>query len=83
MAFNIQARVDFRTKKRARMGIWEAMQFLNTLVDESDPDVRRPSIVLHPADVQCLDQRFSTRTSPADSRGNSARRKARVDAGNH
>src|SRR5262245_10287028 len=37
--YNIQARVDFKTKIRARMGIWEAMEMLNTLVDESDPDV--------------------------------------------
>ncbi|KAF8636970.1 hypothetical protein AX17_003131 [Amanita inopinata Kibby_2008] len=36
--FNIKARVDFKTKKRARMGIWEAMEMLNTLVDQSDPD---------------------------------------------
>jgi inositol oxygenase len=37
--FNIKSRVDFNSKKRARMGIWEAMEMLNTLVDESDPDV--------------------------------------------
>ncbi|KAF8730662.1 hypothetical protein AX14_005306 [Amanita brunnescens Koide BX004] len=36
--FNIKSRVDFNSKKRARMGIWEAMEMLNTLVDESDPD---------------------------------------------
>lgn len=40
VAFNIQARVDFRSKTRARMSVWEAMEMLNTLVDESDPDVR-------------------------------------------
>lgn len=39
VAFNIQARVDFKSKKRARMSVWEAMEMLNTLVDESDPDV--------------------------------------------
>ncbi|GLB42463.1 putative myo-inositol oxygenase [Lyophyllum shimeji] len=38
VAFNIKARVDFKTKKRARMGVWEAMEMLNTLIDESDPD---------------------------------------------
>lgn len=38
VAFNIKARVDFKNKKRARMGIWEAMEMLNTLIDESDPD---------------------------------------------
>ncbi|KAF8659508.1 hypothetical protein AX14_007549 [Amanita brunnescens Koide BX004] len=36
--FNIQARVNFRKTVRARMGIWEAMEKLNTLVDDSDPD---------------------------------------------
>ena len=40
VAFNIRARVDFKTRKRARMGVWEAMEMLNTLIDESDPDVR-------------------------------------------
>ena len=39
MAFNIKARVDFKTRKRARMGVWEAIEWLNTLIDESDPDV--------------------------------------------
>ncbi|KAH7887195.1 DUF706-domain-containing protein [Phlebopus sp. FC_14] len=36
--FNIKARVDFKSRKRARMGIWQAMEMLNTLVDDSDPD---------------------------------------------
>jgi len=26
------------------MGIWQAMEMLNTLVDESDPDVRFPDL---------------------------------------
>jgi inositol oxygenase len=39
VAFNIKARVEFKSRKRARMGVWEAMEMLNTLVDESDPDV--------------------------------------------
>jgi inositol oxygenase len=39
VAFNIQARVNFKSRRRARMGIWQAMEMLNTLVDESDPDV--------------------------------------------
>ncbi|KAF8876622.1 putative myo-inositol oxygenase [Mucidula mucida] len=38
MDFNIRARVEFRKHVRARMGIWEAMEKLNTLVDDSDPD---------------------------------------------
>ena len=53
VAFNIQARINFKSRRRARMGIWEAMEMLNTLVDESDPDVsfrvidsRCPSLTL-------------------------------------
>ena len=40
--FNIRARVEFKSRKRARMDIWQAMEMLNTLVDESDPDVCGP-----------------------------------------
>src|SRR5215211_1992175 len=29
---------DFLSLSRRQMGIWEAMEFLNTLVDDSDPD---------------------------------------------
>jgi inositol oxygenase len=29
---------EYLPRTRARMGIWEAMEFLNTLVDDSDPD---------------------------------------------
>lgn len=39
VAFNIQSRVQFNKTKRAHMSVWEAMEMLNTLVDESDPDV--------------------------------------------
>ena len=45
VAFNITARVDFKSRKRARMGIWQAMEMLNTLVDDSDPDVSSSSSV--------------------------------------
>ncbi|KAF7309153.1 hypothetical protein MKEN_01117600 [Mycena kentingensis (nom. inval.)] len=38
MEFNIRMRVNMRKTVRARMGIWEAMEKLNTLVDDSDPD---------------------------------------------
>ncbi|KAK7046336.1 inositol oxygenase [Favolaschia claudopus] len=38
MEFNIKMRVNMRKNVRARMGIWEAMEKLNTLVDDSDPD---------------------------------------------
>ena len=44
--------VDFVRSKRAqylslnkrRMGIWEAMEYLNTLIDDSDPDIDLPQI---------------------------------------
>lgn len=39
VAYNIKARVDFKSRKRARMGVWEAIELLNTLIDDSDPDV--------------------------------------------
>jgi inositol oxygenase len=38
VAYNLKARIDFKLKVRAEMGIWEAMERLNTLIDESDPD---------------------------------------------
>ncbi|KAH9991925.1 inositol oxygenase [Russula vinacea] len=44
VAFNIQARVNFKSRRRARMGIWQAMEMLNTLVDESDPDTNLSQI---------------------------------------
>ncbi len=36
--FVIQKKQEFLGKKRRTMGIWEAMEYLNTLVDDSDPD---------------------------------------------
>ena len=38
VAYNLQARHSFRTKTRATMTVWEAIERLNTLIDESDPD---------------------------------------------
>lgn len=38
VAYNLKARTDFKTKTRAEMTIWEAIEKLNTLIDESDPD---------------------------------------------
>lgn len=38
VAYNLKARNDFKARTRAVMTIWEAMEKLNTLVDESDPD---------------------------------------------
>jgi len=36
--FNVAMRTSFRKQKRARMSVWAAMQLLDTLVDNSDPD---------------------------------------------
>lgn len=38
VAYNLKARNDFKFKTRAKMTIWQAMEKLNTLIDESDPD---------------------------------------------
>lgn len=38
VAYNLKARNDFKSKTRAEMTVWEAMEKLNTLIDESDPD---------------------------------------------
>ncbi|KAI0078585.1 myo-inositol oxygenase [Panus rudis PR-1116 ss-1] len=38
MEFNVNIRANFKKTVRARMGIWEAMEKLNELVDDSDPD---------------------------------------------
>ena len=39
-----QKREEFLSLKRRRMGVWEAMEFLNTLVDDSDPDTELSQI---------------------------------------
>ena len=36
--FVLAKKREYLTKSRRRMGIWEAMEYLNTLVDDSDPD---------------------------------------------
>lgn len=38
VAYNLKARNAFRAQTRAEMTVWEAMEKLNTLIDESDPD---------------------------------------------
>jgi len=37
-AFVLEKKRQYTGLKRAKMGIWEALDYLNTLVDESDPD---------------------------------------------
>jgi len=42
--FVCEKKQEFLSRSRATMGIWEAMEFLNTLVDESDPDTELSQI---------------------------------------
>lgn len=44
VAYNIQARINFKTKTRARMSVWDALERLNALLDESDPDTELSQI---------------------------------------
>ncbi|KAK0200638.1 inositol oxygenase [Desarmillaria ectypa] len=37
--YNLEARTNLKNTIRARMGVWEALELLDTLVDESDPDI--------------------------------------------
>jgi inositol oxygenase len=45
LAFVLGKEADYAVKNRARLGIWEALEKLNTLVDDSDPDTALPQIV--------------------------------------
>ncbi|KAI1494193.1 inositol oxygenase [Biscogniauxia mediterranea] len=38
VAFNLRARNAFKSRKTEEMTVWEAMEKLNTLIDDSDPD---------------------------------------------
>ncbi|KAI0148849.1 DUF706-domain-containing protein [Xylariaceae sp. FL1272] len=38
VAYNLKVRNHLKTRKREEMTIWQAMEKLNTLIDESDPD---------------------------------------------
>ena len=44
LAFVLEKKREYLAKDRRRMGIWEAMEFLNTLVDDSDPDTELSQI---------------------------------------
>ncbi|KAH3671505.1 hypothetical protein OGAPHI_000208 [Ogataea philodendri] len=44
VAYNIQARINFKTKVRDKMTIWDALLKLNHLLDESDPDTELSQI---------------------------------------
>ena len=39
-----QKRAEYLPKDKRKMGIWEALEYLNTLVDDSDPDIDLPQI---------------------------------------
>lgn len=39
-----QKREQYLSRSRKRMGIWDAMEYLNQLVDDSDPDIDLPQI---------------------------------------
>lgn len=38
MAYNLKARNQMKLTVRAEMGIWQAIEKLNSLIDDSDPD---------------------------------------------
>ncbi len=42
--FVLAQKKKYNSKNRRRMGIWEALELLNTLIDESDPDTELPQI---------------------------------------
>jgi inositol oxygenase len=42
--FVLSKQAEYTSRGKARMGIWEAMEYLNTLVDDSDPDTDLPQI---------------------------------------
>ncbi len=39
-----QKRAEYLPRTKRRMSIWEAMEYLNTLIDDSDPDIDLPQI---------------------------------------
>lgn len=45
VAYNIQARINFKTKTRDTMSVWQALEKLNKLLDESDPDTELSQIL--------------------------------------
>lgn len=44
LAFVLQKKQEYLPPRRRQMGIWEAMEWLNTLVDDSDPDTELSQI---------------------------------------
>ncbi len=44
LAFVLAKKAEYTKKDKAEMSVWEAMDFLNQLVDDSDPDIALPQI---------------------------------------
>jgi inositol oxygenase len=44
LEFVLSRKAEYLPKRKREMGIWEAMEFLNTLVDDSDPDTQLSQI---------------------------------------
>ena len=44
LAYVLEKKQEYLPPRRRRMGIWQAMEFLNTLVDDSDPDTELSQI---------------------------------------
>lgn len=44
VAFNVKAREDFYGKTRAEMTVWQALEKLDTFVDECDPDTQESQL---------------------------------------
>ena len=42
--FGQQKRQQYLSLAKTQMGVWQAMEYLNTLVDDSDPDIDLPQI---------------------------------------
>ena len=44
LEFVRQKRAEYLTLSRRTMGLWDGLEFLNTLIDDSDPDTQLPQI---------------------------------------
>ncbi|TKX21248.1 Myo-inositol oxygenase-like protein 2 [Elsinoe australis] len=44
VAFNVKAREDFHNQTRAELTVWEALEKLDTFVDECDPDTQESQL---------------------------------------
>ncbi|KAL1992226.1 hypothetical protein VTN49DRAFT_4258 [Thermomyces lanuginosus] len=44
VAYNLKVRNEFKSKTRAEMTVWEALEKLDSLIDESDPDTQLTQI---------------------------------------